>query len=405
MTMKNLLQAAGCYGLLALALSFPALADEPPAAVNPASDATLIDTAKASIQRGVNYLTGRQAEDGSWCRHPGITGLICMALHNSQSTQNVEVREAAVEKGRQFILKHVQPDGSIWLAGHEREYPTYTTAIALAALAIINHPDDEPVMRGARKYLLGSQLDENNLAHPTQPDSPLYGGIGYGGNGPAHADLSNTQWALEALYLTDYLDQEPKAASPEDAKRSELAWAKAVQFMSRLQHLPESNDQTWVVADSSDPNYGGFVYRPDDSKSGQARPDGLRSYGSMTYAGLKSMIYAKLPKDDPRVKAATEWARKNYTVDENPGMGQEGLYYYLVAFAKAHAAAGTDKVVAEDGREFLWRNDLLKKMISLQKDKGEWCNEGHGRWMEVIPELVTAYSLLSMELALAPAAP
>ena len=39
----------------------------------------------------------------------------------------------------------------------------------------------------------------------------------------------------------------------------------------------------------------------------------------MTYAGLKSFLYAGVSKDDPRVKAAVEWVRKHYTVTENPG--------------------------------------------------------------------------------------
>ena len=45
----------------------------------------------------------------------------------------------------------------------------------------------------------------------------------------------------------------------------------------------------------------------------------------MTYAGLKSMIHAGLTPDDPRVKAAiTSISAKNYTLDENPGLGQSG---------------------------------------------------------------------------------
>ena len=65
----------------------------------------------------------------------------------------------------------------------------------------------------------------------------------------------------------------------------------------------------------------------------------------MTYAGLKSMIYAGLTKDDPRVKAAMEWIGKNWTLDENPGMqyadpsdpasAQSGLYYYYHTLARA----------------------------------------------------------------------
>ncbi|HCE46761.1 MAG TPA: hypothetical protein DET40_24705 [Lentisphaeria bacterium] len=122
----------------------------------------------------------------------------------------------------------------------------------------------------------------------------------------------------------------------------------------------------------------------------------------MTYAGLKSMIYAKLKKDDPRVKAVAEWASKNYTLDENPGMGLAGHYYYMVAFAKAHAVLGEEIVETPDKQKHQWRTDLIKKLISLQQDKGEWYNDKHGRYMESIPELVTSYSLISMESALQP---
>ncbi len=60
----------------------------------------------------------------------------------------------------------------------------------------------------------------------------------------------------------------------------------------------------------------------------------------MTYAGLKSMIYAGLTPDDPRVKAACDYIKNHYTLDENPGLGQQGLYYYYHTFAKAMALLG-----------------------------------------------------------------
>jgi len=44
----------------------------------------------------------------------------------------------------------------------------------------------------------------------------------------------------------------------------------------------------------------------------------LRSYGSISYAGLLSYIYADLQRDDPRVQAAFDWLRGNYTLDEIP---------------------------------------------------------------------------------------
>jgi squalene-hopene/tetraprenyl-beta-curcumene cyclase len=393
---------AASLGVIASFSSFGA--DEKPVTNTlPKIDESLVREATASIQRAVNYLTDRQMEDGSWLHHPAITGLITMALLNSHSKLNPQIRNDAVEKGRQFMLKFVQKDGSIWMANVEMEYPNYTTAICLATLAMINNPEDEQILRNARKFLIDSQLDEDNKDNPTKKDNPSYGGIGYGKAGAGAPDLSNTQWALEALYLTEYLDKEPKSKNPEDAKKADLAWGNAVMFLNRLQHVPESNDQVWVVKDKNDPNYGGFVYKPDESKADEKfEQKGLRSYGSMTYAGLKSMIYAKLKKDDPRVKAAVEWASKNYTLDQNPGMGPEGHYYYLITFAKAHAVLGDETIVTPDGKKYQWRADMVRKLLELQKGKGEWYNDKHGRWMESIPELATAYSLMAMEAALGP---
>ena len=76
------------------------------------------------------------------------------------------------------------------------------------------------------------------------------------------------------------------------------------------------------------------MYRPGvasarDSKSAafdKAEPP--RAYGSMTYAGMQSLIYANVDKNDPRVKLALKWLENSYNLDENPGMGVQGLYYY-----------------------------------------------------------------------------
>ncbi len=389
---------------LTLSAGLPGRAeDATPIKSNPIEESVLRESL-ASVQRGVNFLTDKQMENGSWCDHPAITGLCAMALHNSAAKQNPELRKAAVEKARRYILEFAQKDGSIWPAGREKDYPNYSTAISLAALAIIGNPEDFEVMKKARSFLIGSQYDEDNAENPTGKDNAFFGGIGYGSSGPGRPDLSNTQWALEALYLTEFLDKEPHSADPKDAEKAKLAWKNAVLFLSRLQNLPESNDQVWVVKDKNDPNRGGFIYKPDESKASDKFEDkkSLRSYGSMTYAGLKSMVYAKLAKDDPRVKAAIEWAAQNYTLDENPGMGPEGHYYYLNVMAKAHAAMGEDAVKTPDGKTHNWRSELLRKMLELQKGDGQWLNDKHGRWMESIPELVTAYSLIAMEAALGP---
>ena len=43
------------------------------------------------------------------------------------------------------------------------------------------------------------------------------------------------------------------------------------------------------------------------------------------------------------LKAAVNWCRHHYTLEENPGMGTAGLYYYYHTFAKAMDALGEDR--------------------------------------------------------------
>jgi squalene-hopene/tetraprenyl-beta-curcumene cyclase len=115
----------------------------------------------------------------------------------------------------------------------------------------------------------------------------------------------------------------------------------------------------------------------------------------MTYAGLKSMIYAGVKADDPRVKAAVEWIRKNYDLKSNPGMGDAGLYYYYHTFAKALDAMGVDEFVDEQGAKHDWRAELIAELASRQQPDGSWINDNE-RWLEGDPTLVTGYALLAL---------
>jgi squalene-hopene/tetraprenyl-beta-curcumene cyclase len=151
-------------------------------------------------------------------------------------------------------------------------------------------------------------------------------------------------------------------------------------------------------------NDGGFYYTVaggGGNPAGKTDDGGLRSYGSMTYAGFKSMIYAGVKRDDPRVKAAYEWIQKHYTLDENPGMGPAGLYYYYHTFAKALDAIGDAEVVDANGTAHDWRTELADKYILTQNKDGSWVNKTP-RWLEGDPNLVTAYGLLCLSYCKAP---
>ncbi len=415
---------------IALAGSLGVGAQEPvlrPGAA-PALPESLAREAATAMKRGAAYLLGKQSADGAWQNFPAITALACVALRPCQLPEQDESRLAAIEKGRQYILANVQPDGAICTP--DRVYVNYSTAVCLSALAILADPADIPVIRKTRQYLVAQQLDEDHATQPVAKDNPNYGGFGYGesasrgpgggpGRGPGRgpgmggpgrgpgagegagmppggrlprADLSCTQWVLEALYLSDAVDRDAPGKSDVEAREVDLAWQKAVSFLQAVQNLQKTGEGGWVVSEGKD---GGFAYLP----TGPGESDSMRSYGSMTYAGLKSMIYAKLAPDDARVKAALEWARQHYTVAENPGMEAAGHFYYLLTFAKAHAVWGGANVVTADGVQHDWRRDLVTKLLELQKEEGQWWNDRSGRWQENNPELVTCYALISLGIA------
>jgi squalene-hopene/tetraprenyl-beta-curcumene cyclase len=213
-------------------------------------------------------------------------------------------------------------------------------------------------------------------------DDAFYGGAGYGGRN-SRPDLSNTSYFIEALRDTGLPADDP-------------ALKKALVFVSRCQNLKsEFNDQPWA----GKINDGGFVYTAANGGQSMAGPPGadggLRSYASMTYAGLKSMIYAGLTRDDPRVKAAYDYITRHYTLDENPGLGQQGLYYYYHTFAKALSLLGRPTIKDASGRDHDWRAELVEALARRQHPDGSWVNPAD-RFMEGDPNLVTAYALLAL---------
>jgi squalene-hopene/tetraprenyl-beta-curcumene cyclase len=342
---------------------------------------------KEAIARGNAWLAKQQKEDGHWddAQLPAFTALALTAAVRDPSLDLSKPFPPHIEKGFSWILSQQKEDGGIY----NRGLSVYNTATSLTALSSAARDVYEPAMVRARKYLISQQWD---IDKPKETDNANDGGIGYGSKSD-RSDMSNTYLALEALALSEQVIEDGKYGD-----QLQLDWDAALTFVSRCQNLEETNDREWA---SNDPkNKGGFVYGPNETKAGEEElPDGrtaLRSYGSISYAGLLSLIYAKLEPSDPRVVAVKEWLGKNYTLDENPGMGQEGLYYYYQAMSKALAAAGIDHLPLENGRTADWRKDLAGKLLSKQREDGRWVND-NGRWMESNPVLVTAYTVMALE--------
>ncbi len=342
---------------------------------------------RQAIARGNTWLKSQQKPDGHWDDDglPAFTALALTAATRAPDYDRKAPMPEYVEKGYQWLLGQQKEDGGIY----NRGLSVYNTATAVTALISSGQKSYEPAIVKARKHLIDNQWD---IDKKKETDNPNDGGIGYGSKND-HTDMSNTYLAIEALALSKKVIEDGKFGDQPD-----LDWDAAVTFLSRSQNLTATNDQEWA---SDDPkNKGGFIYTPGDTKAGVDKlPDGrvaLRSYGSISYAGLLSFIYAKMSPDDPRVVAVKEWLGKNYTVSENPNMGQEGLYYYYQTMSKALGAAGISELKLENGKTADWRSDLGNKILASQRENGSWVND-NGRWMESNPVLVTAYTVMSLE--------
>ena len=230
----------------------------------------------------------------------------------------------------------------------------------------------QKLIEGGQRFLVRFQSDEDQKY--TRKDKH-YGGIGYGGD--ERPDLSNLQYAIEALKKTDY---DPKSD----------VWAKAEVFIKRCQNYTEEDEEDELERPWAG-NDGGFIYEPGASRAG-----GTKSYGAMTFAGLKSLIFTKKQnRDDKRVRAALGWIERNYDFNTHPNMGTTAYFYYLQTAASALEAYGNPYLKGEGGKQRNWGADLVSKFVYLQQNDGSWVNENRRYW-EGNKLLVTARAIISM---------
>lgn len=345
-----------------------------------------------AVDRGLAWLgTQQDASTGSLGdpQQPALTALAVSAWMADPSRGAGEIPDAAT-RGYDFLAASAKDDGGIYIKG----LATYNTSLSMMALLQEESGKFNQLILNGRRFLVNQQAD---FDFKGESDNAYDGGIGYGGT-YAHSDLSNTHFALEALYYSKSLLADTGA---DTSKLPDLNWDAAIKFVERCQNLTATNDQKWASDDPA--NKGGFIYFPGDSKAGEMKVKtaagervALRSYGSMSYAGLLSLVYADLKTDDPRIQAVLSWLNEFYTLEENPGLELQGLYYYYHSMAKAFNISNVDTLETADGGKVNWREELAKKLFNLQSADGSWSNT-NGRWWEKDPVLATAYALLTLE--------
>jgi squalene-hopene/tetraprenyl-beta-curcumene cyclase len=360
------------------------------------------ERAHAALDAGLAYLRAQQDADGFWLRDvsvaptdepdrpsPVSVAVTALAVKALAQRNDAGAASPAVRKGLAALVEARSAEGA-WDGGALTNYVTASVVQALAAVGTLDRAAD---LRGGVTWLQTNQWDDGEGLRPEQD---WYGGAGYGKHG--RPDLSNTQMMLDALYDAGLSPSEP-------------AFERAVTFLSRTQNLQATNKSAWAGND------GGFVYTPanggesmasqaaGEGRYGELLPEGtprsLRSYGSMTYAGFKSLLYAGLSPDDPRVRAAFDWVRRHWTFEENPGLGGQGLFYYFNTMSRCLRVAQQVHVTDIDGDVHNWREELIVAIVKRQREDGSWVNPAD-RWLEGEPVLATIYSVLALEEALKP---
>lgn len=347
---------------------------------------TRADDWDKTVDAAIAYLKTTQNQDGSWGTAPrnrGVTGIVVTAM---LKTGKVTPEDTSVAKALKFIEGLVNEQGG-HIAGQDAAVglQNYVTSVNVLAFQAANQPDKyKKIVGNATKFLMKLQWDDSE--NKKQEDD-FFGGAGY--DSKSRPDLSNTQFFIEALHEAGVTAEDP-------------ALKKALVFVSRCQNLKsEFNDRPWA----GKINDGSFIYSA--AAGGQTKTSDdpnapLTGYGSMTYAGIKSMIYCGVSKDDPRYKKAYEWITKNYTLEANPGMppelGGRGLYYYYHTMAKTLDVMGVTEVVDAKGVKHDWKKELLAELSKKQNKDGSWINKTD-RWMEGDWALVTGYTLMALSYA------
>lgn len=371
-----------------------------------ADDGDLAKKLKDTYASAGEKLVALQDASGAWkmgpegkqTLSPSSTALIVASFAQAPEPLRSKFKDATA-KGLSYILSKKNTDGSFGEGPTGTFLKTYTTALCLVALSSVERTDAvADAIRGGQAYLKNNQLKEG----------PHEGGLGYSdapkpGEKAGSGDLSVTGFAAEGLKASGL---------PQD----DDFWKLVVKFVRKCQNNSEVNNDPAFLAELKEKNMtvgddGGLYYAP--VASDKASPAGTKkvagkdviiSYGAMTYDGIKTYIYAGLKKDSPEVKAAMDWVRKNYSLDQHPGFVYEevkrnhlrGIYYYYLLMARALDVYGENPLETFDGKKHDWPKEMAEQFVKVVKDSKMWQNENPA-WYENDPVITTAYVLMTCD--------
>lgn len=296
-----------------------------------------------AIDRGVEYLIGRQLIDGSWSdvQNGYRNGATSLALYTLLKS-GVPRQHPAIQKGLEYL----------------RSYPsekTYSASCELLALAALDDPEYLPWIEERAEDLMSWQDSNGQWAYPD-----------------GHWDLSCSQFAVLGL----------RAAAEQGVRVPDKVWKAAMRgaFLSQ-----ES------VSRKASTKRAGFIYYP-------AHASGFT--GSMTSAGIAVLAICKeqlgeklkpaeVKKIDDAIAGAMEWLDRDLTMSANPQRaGRQYIHYWLYGLERVGALLETETIGGQD-----WYGTGSSFLVTAQGGSGQWAN-AYGE-----EDICTSFALLFLRRA------
>ncbi len=314
-----------------------------------------------AIREGVRFLKAQQRGDGSWSEvdedaRTGTTSLVTLALLTAGEAPDSPAVSKALTHLRHFDARTLN---SVY-------------GVSLQTMVFAAARPKEDIVRIAANV---AWLEEAQLKAGDGPPWP--GSWSYKLTRGRHGDGSNSQYALLAL----------NAASEVGVKVKTETWTLARNYWKQYQ----LRDGSWSYY-----------------------PDASGSTGSMTCAGLSSLIISGLKRFqgqevlrgedgvdrcgegavDPSVQRAVNWLAQNFRVGENFGMNHNWKFYYLYGLERAGRLSGLRFFGAHD-----WYREGAEELVHEQdKFQGYW----RGTLYEREPLIATSFALLFLAKGRAP---
>ncbi len=305
---------------------------------------------EASIRRGVSYLQKNQKGNGGWDEYVradgGLTALCTLAQLNS----GVPVNDPSVRKALEYLRRKEPRD-------------TYSVSLQTLVFCQVGAGEDIPRIQRNVRWLEKQQI----LAGIP---GAFAGAWSYGEVGVSEiavgGDPSNTQFALLAL----------SAAEERGIAVAKSAFERSLAYWSGIQTKAGS----WAYS------------------------QGMSASGSMTCAGIASMIICKghlqsgssrvegdnivccgAEAADDRIQRGLDWLAQSFTVQGNPG-SKFYIFYYLYALERVGRLSGQRLIGNHD-----WYREGAQFLLNNQDDfAGFWA----GPLTEDNRNVATSFALL-----------